>query len=226
VLLTAAKETYLNPQTEHMEEAVRFFDATGQGEIYPPADNPRVITVGDGSEESSKGPTLDNRAKPDTIIEDSRAYFSDGEMSAGASNAAAYLTGVVAVLKAQQPRLAAQHIFRLMRDDTGTSSPKWERIQAPRKVATQVAPGSYRYYSGPTRAPLVRVPDSNSVILEGRRFRITGDLAGRSLSITRQPPKSTPAPSPAQSQVQTGPVWHTPSRERLAQVIAAAGENR
>jgi len=50
--------------------------------------------------------TVDRRLKPDTVLEDSRAFFSDGLVTAGSSNAAAYVAGVVAVLRAAQPGLS------------------------------------------------------------------------------------------------------------------------
>ena len=69
-------------------EAVKFFDAVGREELYPPADHPLVLTVGDSSPDSSVGPTADYRIKPDVILEDSRAFFTDGQVTAGSSNAA------------------------------------------------------------------------------------------------------------------------------------------
>lgn len=122
VLVTANRETYADPQTGALTDAVKFFDASNRGEIYPPADNPQIVTVGDSSPGSSVGPTADHRVKPDFVLEDSRAFFSDGEVSAGSSNAAAYLAGVVAVLKAAQPQLQPRHLFRLAHRGTAATT--------------------------------------------------------------------------------------------------------
>jgi hypothetical protein len=118
VLVTSSRETYVNPLTGEMDDAVKFFDATGKGELYPPADNPLVLTVGDSSPASAVGPTADHRVKPDLLIADSRAFFTDGEVTVGSSNAAAYFTGVVAVLKAAEPDLRTRHLLRLARGET------------------------------------------------------------------------------------------------------------
>ena len=75
-----------------------------------------MLTIGDADPASSIGPTADRRVKPDAIVEDSRAYFSDGEVSAGSSNAAAYVAGVVAVLKADAPGLRPRHLLQLARE--------------------------------------------------------------------------------------------------------------
>ena len=111
VLMTSAREAYAPLGGDGPREAVEFLDATRNGELYPPADNPLVLTVGDSDPLSSVGPTEDRRVKPDTILEDSRAYFSDGEASAGSSVAAAYVAGVVAVLKAAEPSLSPRHLL-------------------------------------------------------------------------------------------------------------------
>lgn len=111
VLITSGREGVSDPRTNKPEDGVRFLDASGKGEIFPPADNPLVLTVGDGGGGSSVGPTADHRVKPDVVIEDSRAYFTTGEMTAGASNAAAYFAGIVAVLKAAEPDLRTRHLL-------------------------------------------------------------------------------------------------------------------
>ncbi|MFO0822020.1 MAG: S8 family serine peptidase [Gemmataceae bacterium] len=76
--------------TGKMLPAIEFRDATRGGEIYPPADHAGVLAVGDAMPESAIGPTADGRVKPDIIVFDSVARFSNGEETAGASNAAAY----------------------------------------------------------------------------------------------------------------------------------------
>jgi len=111
--VTATHDLYFPPGSAVPEDAIRFLDATGEEELYPPADDPRVITVGDLSPSSSIGPTADRRVKPEVLLEDSRAYFTDGDVSAGSSNAAAYFAGIVAILKASEPGLKPRHLTRL-----------------------------------------------------------------------------------------------------------------
>lgn len=111
--LSARRDLYIPPGKDAPEPAVEFIDAQGDEEIYPPADHPLVLTVGDADPTSSLGPTADRRVKPDTLLENSRADFTDGEISAGSSNAAAYLAGVVTVLRAVEPGLRPSHLLRL-----------------------------------------------------------------------------------------------------------------
>ncbi len=113
VLITAAHDFYQPPNADSPRDAINFLDASNQGELYPPADNPLVLTVGDPDPSSSLGPTIDNRIKPDAILDDSRAFFTDGEVSAGTSNAAAYVAGVIVTLKAAAPALQPRHLIRL-----------------------------------------------------------------------------------------------------------------
>lgn len=113
VLITAERTEAADPKTGAAVDGLPFLDANGRGEIYPPADNPLVITVGDTSAMSSKGATADHRRKPDVLLADSRASFSTGLTTTGASNAAAYFAGIVAVLKAAEPRLAVRHLLTL-----------------------------------------------------------------------------------------------------------------
>jgi subtilisin family serine protease len=144
VLLTARRETYLPPGSNEPREAVEFLDATGSGEMYPPADHPGVLTVGAADPASSVGPTADGRAKPEVVLEDSRAYFTDGEVSAGSSNAAAYVTGVVALLKAAEPSLDARALKRIARDGPVYHPPPSARGRAPAGLYLWQTPGRAR----------------------------------------------------------------------------------
>jgi hypothetical protein len=49
--------------------------------------------------------------KPDVILPDSRALFTNGELTAGASNSAAFFAGVVALMKAAAPGLRTRHLL-------------------------------------------------------------------------------------------------------------------
>lgn len=116
ILLSAAKAApFTDPQTGKTASPVELLDASKGGEIYPPADHPGVLTVGDSSRFSSIGPTADGRVKPDVVLSSSVARFSNGEESDGSSNAAAYFTGVVAVMRAQEPGLTTGHVREWVR---------------------------------------------------------------------------------------------------------------
>ena len=97
------------------EPSAELLDATRGGEIYPPADHVGVLTVGEPSSPSAVGPTADGRVKPDVVVSESVARFTNGEETAGASNAAAYFAGVIAVMRAADPRLTAGHVREWVR---------------------------------------------------------------------------------------------------------------
>jgi hypothetical protein len=101
-----------DPKTKQPVPALQFTDSSHSGEVFPPADHPRVITVGDGSPESSIGPTLDYRLKPDVVIPDSDVAFTNGEGTNGSSNSAAFLAAVAVTLKAAEPSLRGDHLLR------------------------------------------------------------------------------------------------------------------
>ncbi len=111
VLVAGSRAGIIDRQTNQPVDGVQFLDASGQGEIYPPADNAQVLAVGDGDALSAVGPTADHRVKPDIVIDDSRAYFTNGEVTVGASNAAAFFAGAVAMMKAAEPGLRTRHLL-------------------------------------------------------------------------------------------------------------------
>ncbi|SIO43362.1 Subtilase family protein [Singulisphaera sp. GP187] len=154
VLVTASRESYLPPGGDSPREALVFLDASGEEELYPPADNPLVLTVGDTDMSSSIGPTTDRRVKPDVILADSRAFFTDGEVSAGSSNAAAYVAGVVAVLKAAAPGLRPSHLLRIAQQ--GPIVPYSALVGRPTRPANSPPPG-FHYWQTPTRAKLAEL---------------------------------------------------------------------
>jgi hypothetical protein len=155
ILLTPARDTYTPAGGLGPEEAVTFVDATNEGEIYPPADAPGVLTVGEAGPSSSVGPTLDGRVKPDVVVEDSRAYFTDGQVTYGSSNAAAYLAGVAVVLKAAEPSLRPVHLIQIARE----CLPLKEPPAAPGIKARPATPPRpiLRAWKAPTRARLAQV---------------------------------------------------------------------
>jgi hypothetical protein len=147
ILITAAKDSYVPAGAVGPEDAVTFVDASYQGELYPPADQKGVLTVGEGGPSSSVGPTLDGRPKPDVIVEDSRAYFTDGQMTYGSSNAAAFLAGVAVVLKATEPGLYGNHMLDIAREcPAAKQDPNARPTTPPRPVL--------RAWKSPTKARL------------------------------------------------------------------------
>lgn len=81
--------------------SLKFLTPSVRGEIMIPGDHPSVITVGDLSPVSARGPTRDQRNKPDILMKNSQVVFSNGESSFGTSQAAALFAGVVTLLKSQ-----------------------------------------------------------------------------------------------------------------------------
>ena len=84
--------------------SVLFTDHTNGFEIMPPADNPNVFTVGERSDVSSAGPTLDGRNKPDALVDDATVSFTNGDQTRGSSNAAAMVAGAVVMMKADSAK--------------------------------------------------------------------------------------------------------------------------
>jgi hypothetical protein len=116
VMVTSPKPGPIpDPETGKPVQPVELLDASNSGEIYPPADHPGVLTVGEPGRASAIGPTADGRAKPDLILEGSVARFTSGEETEGSSNASAYFAGVVAVLKATEPGLTTGHVREWVR---------------------------------------------------------------------------------------------------------------
>ena len=155
VLLTASKEVSFAPGSDAMTDAVEFVDATHGGEVYPPADHPLVLTVGDDAPDSSIGPTADGRTKPDLILRDSRVYFTDGQVSVGSSNAAAYFAGIVATMRAAEPGLRTRHLQALANQGRimiPPASPTARRDKAPGSP-----PQDLRIWQTPTRAKLAQL---------------------------------------------------------------------
>jgi hypothetical protein len=244
VLITSSRESYVDPNTGEAADAVKFLDASGKGELYPPADNPLVLTVGDASPSSAVGPTADHRVKPDVILEESRAFFTDGEVSAGASNSAAYFTGVVALLKAAEPGLRSRHLLWLARQNAAPTNGSREMTAVPSRglsrPATDGMPRQAQFAAdgrtiasaAPRREVLID-PSRQRVMLQGKRHAYSLDLGNRTLVISNKPaaprtaellpaPRETQAVADQSSSAQNR-VWRTPSRAHLAEVVRPAG---
>ncbi len=141
ILVSAQRDTpYRDPQTGKIVRPVQLLDASEEGEVFPPADHPGVITVGEGSRYSSIGPTADGRIKPDVVLEDSLARFSVGEETRGSSNAAGYFAGAVVVLKASQPGLQTRHLLALTRGGQRPGSPPTPARSGPSRSPPPHAP--------------------------------------------------------------------------------------
>lgn len=100
------------------EDALEFVDHSPGHEIMIPADNPNVIAVGNLSPQSSRGPTADGRSKPDIVLDLSEARFTDGFISSGTSNSAAYFAGIVAALKSHNTSLSRNDLLELAKKNT------------------------------------------------------------------------------------------------------------
>ena len=130
-------------------------------------------------------------------------------MTSGSSNAAAYIAGVVAVLKAAEPGLRPRHLLRLARPAT-----------APRTSASGV----------PDRSQVLPSLSPNSgsaaggIVLTGPRGRTVAvqvsPRAGQSGSAELLPPP-VPRSSSSEAPPPEDRVWRTPSRARLAEVMRA-----
>jgi hypothetical protein len=227
-------------KTGRMVAPVQLLDASTGGEIYPPADNRGVITVGTTAASSSVGPTADGRPKPDVYLEEPRARFTNGEEAGGSSVAAAYFAGAVAVMKASQPRLRAAHLLTIARHPVGRKTPATRQAayapaQAPPPAGAALLPPpplsfnqarALRHAEASLRTLQALGLPTGGVYLsmtlpDGRRVRLTAEeaLRLRNEGLTRPP---TPIPMDrgkpaAQRQV---PTWRTPS-PRLLDDLAA-----
>ncbi len=100
---------YVNTQKV---SAVDFVDHSRGQEIYPPADNPNLITVGDNNEYSSTGPIFDKKrsAKPDISLNKSSVEISNGDKSFGSSESAAIVAGAASVLLSEDASLTREEL--------------------------------------------------------------------------------------------------------------------
>jgi hypothetical protein len=211
VLISSTREVYADPDRGAATDAVQFLDATRKGEIFPPADHPLVLTVGDLSAISARGPTEDHRVKPDVVLPESRAFFSNGEITSGASNAAAYFAGIVTVLRAAEPGLRTRHLL-------------WFAHYAPMPERAAPVP-STRASRGRSMPINERLPMPVAVDQSRERTpppRPPEDLASATTLAQARP--GTPASSSSRIISGSPPVrqrriWHTPTRQQLADEV-------
>ncbi len=111
ITVMGTKAAYFDASENKMVQPVELLDASNEQEIMIPTDHPQVIAVGDMTPASSRGPTTDGRTKPDLVLRYSDAEFTDGEGSAGTSNAAAFMAGILAVTKAYVPHLTREMVL-------------------------------------------------------------------------------------------------------------------
>jgi hypothetical protein len=232
ILVTSARtEPVPDPITGKLLPPVDFIDASNTGEIYPPADHPGVITVGDTGRESSIGPTADGRIKPDVVLDVSTAQFSNGLVSEGSSNAAAYFAGVAAVLRAAEPGISTSHIKEWVRR-LNVVAPRAVEAVVTRKVAIEpipLTPNQERALRFATWAandqqargvPAPRVyvsgPGGETVVRPGGRIEpppVRGVV--QEAVVTRPRP---PAAAPPTNRAPHAP-WRTPPRGMLPSLV-------
>jgi hypothetical protein len=100
---------------ENLSTGINFIDNTDGFEIFTPADNPEVFTVGDTSPISSLGPNIDKHIKPDVLIADSRVELSDGRKNLmGSSTSAPIFAGILCLMMVENPKLDFDEVTRYL----------------------------------------------------------------------------------------------------------------
>jgi hypothetical protein len=230
VLVTASRDTpFRDPQTGTMTRPLQFLDASESGEIYPPADHPQVITVGDAGRESSVGPTADGRVKPDVVLESSEALFSNGEETAGSSNAAAFFAGMVVVLKAAQPGLSTGHLLALSRraDRPVPPTPPGGQAPAPPPFEMPAGPLTYnqmralRHAEQALRERQARGEPPGGVWISSPEGPVELGIRPRagSAGAPREAVGNRPATATPGRFVPPRSPWRTPTPEQLAELV-------
>jgi hypothetical protein len=218
---------FTDPATGKLTDPVEFLDATPGREIYPPADHPSVLTVGDTSRSSSVGPTEDGRVKPDVIIEESLARFSNGEETSGSSNAAAYFAGVAALLKAQEPRLTSAHLrawVKLL--DTspavrlGPAPPQLVSAPPPPAGVVPLSPNEARALNTAQKMTEEPFRPRGGIVISGPNRTIVIPAGQRVLPALAPPTVRAQAPTqePVRKQAVHTP-WATPGVKALAELV-------
>jgi hypothetical protein len=207
-----------------LEPSAELLDATRGGEIYPPADHAGVLTVGDTSPASAVGPTADGRVKPDVIVSESVVRFTNGEETAGASNAAAYFAGVGAAMLAKEPRLTVGEIRDWVRtlDRTaapargvsvpGAPTPPQARPLTPNQMRALRFSGyaldEKRRHGDRDPAVIVSSPAGEWLVRPGSMTPLTPPVVARGVAPVATEPKTVHAP------------WRTPTPRQLAELAS------
>ena len=102
---------------EAREDAVLFLSATSDREIFPPADHPQVITIGEDSAISSRSMTGRPANKPTLALPTFVAASSHSDIPfRGSSVSAAIFSGMTALMKVIKPTLTSAQVQRLFLD--------------------------------------------------------------------------------------------------------------
>jgi hypothetical protein len=216
VLLSPARtQALVDPDNGQSVLPMQFLDAVPRGEIYPPADHAGVITVGDASTVSAVGPTADGRLKPDVILADSVARFTNGDETSGSSNAAAAFAGVIAVLKAHEPGLKASHIRQWVKQvdrqrTDARPTPPTQRVSAPEVLLSPNEQRALKYTEAVLDEKRIRgEPNPRIVVSSG----------GSSLALPVSPSTPKVAPPPSSAGVLVHTTWATPTPRILAELV-------
>ncbi|QEL20704.1 S8 family serine peptidase [Limnoglobus roseus] len=203
-----------DPATGKVVIPVELLDASTGGEIYPPADHAGVLAVGDATPQSAVGPTADGRSKPDVVIDDSVARFSNGDESVGSSNAAAYFAGIAAVLRAGEPGLTAGHLRDWVR-----------RLDRGKAVADAKVPPRV-LESAPLSPNQVRALRYAANALEEKRLRgernpevIVSNPGGAVVLTQKSRSSEPPVPEAGRRGASVHAGWFTPTPRELATLV-------
>lgn len=101
---------------ESASDAVVFASATADREVFPPADHPDVITIGEDSLVSSRSMSGTPANKPDLVLPTFGAEITSLETPVrGSSVSAAIFSGLAAMMKVLKPSVTKTQIIRLLR---------------------------------------------------------------------------------------------------------------
>ena len=128
VTLLYEKMDEIDPEAWKIKKPIEFVAKEKRSrEIMDPGSSVG-LTIGTTSEFSAIGPTLDGRVKPEILIENSLAKFTDDLSVMGTSYSAAFFAGMVAVLKAHHPKLKQNDLlkFRMQWPEASLSQMGWQ----------------------------------------------------------------------------------------------------
>lgn len=138
---------------------IAFPDATEGSEIMVPGDHPDVVTVGDKTPLSARGPTADGRAKPEVTAPQSKVEFTDGEVTVGTSNAAACVAGLLTVAAAARGKLTRGDAIALV----NAIAPQTSEPAPAAPTGQPAAPGAPTGQPAPSGVEALRVAHAKIV---------------------------------------------------------------